>query len=183
MYLINPLNGIQIKLPPRTKFPDVKNYRASKLGNEYGLLSRKGNAIEFGDSTYVNVHSMEKIVLSSPPSHENCMVVAIYGEFLRLAYCKYRGLIMVARHIDCHAIEAEKGHAYNTSGFKVYKHEPSNSSWSLVKNIGVDMLFLGFNSSFSILSSSCPFPCYKDNKRGGDIGVFNLEDESIESLL
>ncbi|KAM7523882.1 hypothetical protein LguiA_013784 [Lonicera macranthoides] len=108
------------------------------------------------------------------------------------------GLIMVARHVNCHAVEGEKGTAYNTSGFIVYKHNPSNSSWFMVKNIGDDVLFLGFNSSFSISSSSCPFTAYKknhiyftdnvtdfhreDNKRGGDLGVFNLEDESIESF-
>ncbi|KAM7523867.1 hypothetical protein LguiA_013769 [Lonicera macranthoides] len=91
MYIINPLNGTQIKLPPRTKFPDVKNYRANKLGNEYGLMNPKGKGLCFTKSVHVNLHLMDKIVLSSPPSREHeedSTVVAIYGEYSRLAYCK-----------------------------------------------------------------------------------------------
>lgn len=114
------------------------------------------------------------------------------GYYLYLVESSDGKLIMVARRVDCHAIEGEKGTAYDTSGFIVYKHNPSNSSWSVVKNIGDNVLFLGFNSSLSISSSSCPFTVNKknhiyftdnmtdfhreDNERGGDLRVFYLED-------
>lgn len=35
MYLIHQLRKARIILPPRNKFPDVKRYRANKVGKEY----------------------------------------------------------------------------------------------------------------------------------------------------
>ena len=35
IFLLNPLTRNKIKLPPRSKFPDVRKYRADKVGYEY----------------------------------------------------------------------------------------------------------------------------------------------------
>lgn len=47
------------------------------------------------------------------------------------------------------------------SCFRVFKLASINSRWDEVKNIGIHILFLGFNSSFSI--SSLHFPQYEGN--------------------
>lgn len=88
-----------------------------------------------------------------------------------------------------------------TEMFKVYKLDSINSIWVQVKDIGDDILFVGLNTSFSI--SSRDFHGYKgssiyytdlwltafsikrekwEKKLCSDIGVFNLGDESFESL-
>ncbi|KAM7500816.1 hypothetical protein LguiA_025230 [Lonicera macranthoides] len=91
-----------------------------------------------------------------------------------------------------------------TFGFKVYKLDLTNSTWLAVDNIGGDIFFLGMNYSLSISSSD--LPRYEGNRiyftddswvflyererniRGdsnrvdSDIGVFNLDDGSIERL-
>ncbi|KAM7523080.1 hypothetical protein LguiA_012982 [Lonicera macranthoides] len=88
IYLLNPLTSARIKLPPRNTFPNVKNYRPSKVDNEYGLIGLKGHGIYYVDSAHVNTYFLSKIVLSSTPSKKDCVVVAIYGVPSSLAYCK-----------------------------------------------------------------------------------------------
>lgn len=94
---------------------------------------------------------------------------------------------------------SESSHWFaRTLGFRVYKHHLINSSWFPVNNLEDDMLFVGYNSSFSISSSSHGFPgcngnCiyFTDNLdvhqdkgiRGGlDIGVYNLKTRRIKQL-
>lgn len=77
------------------------------------------------------------------------------------------------------------------------KLDPLNSCWNVVNNIGNDMLFVGYNLSFSVPSYN--FPGYRRNriyftdnsmffeqkegrKGNAEMGVYNLEDGSIEPL-
>ncbi|KAM7529499.1 hypothetical protein LguiB_032909 [Lonicera macranthoides] len=89
IYLMNPLTRSGIKLPPRTKFPDVQSYDPDKLDNEYALLVNcHGCKTLLHGATIVNRNLMDKIVLSLTPSRDDCVVVSIYGSYGRLAYCK-----------------------------------------------------------------------------------------------
>lgn len=86
-YLTNPLTGSRIKLPPRTTFLDVESYDLDRLDDEYALLLPEGSGTPFHGATIVNRILMDKIVLSSTPLRDDCVVVAIYG-YGRLAYYK-----------------------------------------------------------------------------------------------
>lgn len=88
MYLINPLTKAKIQLPPRSTFPDVKEYHAHKVGQEYVMFHTDGSNKIFVESAgYIN-NLIEKVVLSSDPSCDDFVAVAIYGGITRLAYCK-----------------------------------------------------------------------------------------------
>ncbi|KAM7524094.1 hypothetical protein LguiA_013996 [Lonicera macranthoides] len=91
IYLINPLTRARIKLPSRNKFSDVKKYRANKVDKEYSIFAfEEGDheAFDFRSSNEVNISHTYKVVMSTPPSSDNCLIVAIYGPHMRLAYCK-----------------------------------------------------------------------------------------------
>ncbi|KAM7529283.1 hypothetical protein LguiB_032693 [Lonicera macranthoides] len=100
MYLINPLTRSRIQLPPRSAFPDVVDYCADKVDEEYALVSESlctrncvVDGIKDGIKFYYTNHDhlinlMNKVILSSPPSCNDCVVVAVYGELKRVAYCK-----------------------------------------------------------------------------------------------
>lgn len=45
-------------------------------------------SLQVVDSNFLNKPLTLKVVLSSPPCDDNCMVVSIYGHNERLAYCK-----------------------------------------------------------------------------------------------
>ncbi|KAM7524118.1 hypothetical protein LguiA_014020 [Lonicera macranthoides] len=86
IFLVNPLTGVQIRLPPRCTFPDVREYLADRVGQEYTLI-----VSDYYDpigSNFVHHNLMDKIVLSSSPVREDCVVVAIYGQLGTLAWCK-----------------------------------------------------------------------------------------------
>ena len=92
IYLVNPLTKARIKLPPRSKFPDVRKYHANKHGKEYllwslSLISVPGEYYSV-DSTGVRNDLLQKVVLSSSPTCSNFVAVAIYGELGSLAYYK-----------------------------------------------------------------------------------------------
>ncbi|KAM7523750.1 hypothetical protein LguiA_013652 [Lonicera macranthoides] len=93
--LINPLTRAVIQLPPRLAFPDVVEYCVDNVGEEYAMVSDSNDAEGMRDGIHVHFISqihllclIGKIILSSPPSYDDCVVVAIYGEKPRLAYCK-----------------------------------------------------------------------------------------------
>ncbi|XVF62000.1 hypothetical protein PTKIN_Ptkin08bG0181300 [Pterospermum kingtungense] len=264
--LINPLTGAQVQLPPRSKFPDVKNYRPDKPGNEYGMQENDPTFYTLGEALVRN-HFTEKVFSSSSPQSKDFVAVAIYGEFASLAYCKpgdkkwtflglgcytdivfhrrqmyalgvdggvmvcdihqpcpklmelvspptafsvtYKlhlvessgGLLMLERNVTSEGqakIDASKDiYGYKTYGFRIYKLDTSRREWHRVKDVGEDMLFIGWNSS---LSMSCcnDFPGYAGNciyftddakifhregiVGGSDMGVFSLTDKSIQQL-
>ncbi|KAM7529498.1 hypothetical protein LguiB_032908 [Lonicera macranthoides] len=88
IYLTNPLTRSRIELPPRTTFPDVESYDPERLNDEYALLLPDGSGTLLHGATIVNRNLMDKIVFSSTPSRDDCVVVSIYGSYGRLAYWK-----------------------------------------------------------------------------------------------
>ncbi|GMI67277.1 SKP1/ASK-Interacting protein 23, F-box/DUF295 Ancestral 11 [Hibiscus trionum] len=268
---INPLTGAQVNLPPRTKFPDVLNYRADKPGKEYAIRTYDNSGFRFliVSKDHVRNGFLDKVILSSSPqSKEDFVAVAIYGNFSGLAYCKrgskkwsfldrrqccdvifhqqqlyavytdgsvmvcdihsslpkmtpfvpklseslttrfylvesFGGLIMVHRDVGTVSEsdvvsdpDSLPPPMYKTCGFRIFKLDTTCGEWYEIQSIGDDMLFLGWNSSFSL---SCKnFPAYAGNciyftddnliyhyegiVGGFDIGIFNLSDGSIQHL-
>ncbi|XP_010317272.1 F-box protein SKIP23-like [Solanum lycopersicum] len=90
--LFNPFTRVQIALPPRYKFPDVRKYCAKKLDTEYALEPYDGQKNTYLEAaSHVHNSFLDKLVLSSSPTSSkapNCMVAAIYGSHCNLAYCK-----------------------------------------------------------------------------------------------
>ncbi|KAM7524027.1 hypothetical protein LguiA_013929 [Lonicera macranthoides] len=108
IHLINPLTRAQIQLPPRYTFADVTGYIADRVGEEYAILQPRSMALPvsyYASAELVNSVWMRKVVLSSAPSNEDCLVVAIYGEHGDLAWCKcndkeWKSLHWVAEYND-----------------------------------------------------------------------------------
>ncbi|KAM7524062.1 hypothetical protein LguiA_013964 [Lonicera macranthoides] len=113
-----------------------------------------------------------------------------------LAVCSDGSLVLVGRYFEND--KNRKQYLVRTIGFKVYKFDSGNSSWVEVKNIGNDILFVGYNSARSISShdlSRCKknHIYFSDSVRlssnvdenensDSDIGIFSLKDETLESL-
>ncbi|XP_010266939.1 PREDICTED: F-box protein SKIP23-like [Nelumbo nucifera] len=104
-------------------------------------------------------------------------------------------LLLVTRHLELGLVEPDM--AYKTIRFEVAKLDSSSQNWVKLKGIGDHVLFLGKNSSLSLSASDYP-ECRRnciyftddysevnfEGVRGDyDVGVFNLEDDSIEPLL
>lgn len=96
--LTNPLTRAQLKLPPRSRFPDVIKYRSDKLDQEYALRQTYNhNAFYTFEGRHVRNCLTTKIVVSE---NDDYLAVAIYGEFQRLAYCRkgYKKWVHLAGH-------------------------------------------------------------------------------------
>ncbi|PIA42431.1 hypothetical protein AQUCO_02000107v1 [Aquilegia coerulea] len=94
---------------------------------------------------------------------------------------------------------ADRRYPYKTVAFRVFKLEfaKPNNNWIQIESLGDRSLFLGYNSSFSVLSNdffSCKPNCiyFTDDNRwrfskrnfgGHDMGIFHLEDGSIDTFL
>ncbi|KAM7529289.1 hypothetical protein LguiB_032699 [Lonicera macranthoides] len=90
IYLLNPLTRARIQLPPRSTFPDVKDYHPDRVGQEYAIFCELDD-VEYRITCLQHlIHLTHRVVLSSTPSSQDCIVVAIYGEFRRLAFCKVK---------------------------------------------------------------------------------------------
>lgn len=85
--LINLLSRVQIQLPPRYTFPDVQSYSANRVEEEYHLVGGGGFFENLIPSNYVHLNLLHKVITSFVPSSEDCVVVAIYGEVGRVAWC------------------------------------------------------------------------------------------------
>lgn len=92
IFLLNPLTRNKIKLPSRSKFPDVRKYRADKVGNEYLIWIYSAvlapGRYQSHDATHVLNFLLRKVILSSSPTSMDFVAVALYGEYGHLAYCK-----------------------------------------------------------------------------------------------
>lgn len=91
IHFINPLTRAQIQLPPRYTFTDVSSYVLDKVDKEYAIWNpppMTPGSFRYVAAEFVNTMWMVKIELSSFPSSEDCLVVAIYGEAANLAWCK-----------------------------------------------------------------------------------------------
>ncbi|KAE9590029.1 hypothetical protein Lal_00037677 [Lupinus albus] len=90
--MFNPFTNVSYDLPPLSTIPTIVDYHLELKDEEYTIM-RYGL---FDGSTYTTIDSkssiqktwLTKIVISSSPS-EDMMVLAIYGEYKRLAWCKF----------------------------------------------------------------------------------------------
>ncbi|KAF5740900.1 F-box protein SKIP23-like [Tripterygium wilfordii] len=81
--LLNPLTRSQIPLPPITTFPEI-----SEIG-EGKYYYPSDMQIEMQSGEFVKKSFLEKVVLSGNPSlAKDYVVMAIYGNMQRLAFCK-----------------------------------------------------------------------------------------------
>ncbi|PRQ60002.1 putative F-box domain-containing protein [Rosa chinensis] len=110
-----------------------------------------------------------------------------------LVYSNKKELLMVERHISFD----RKNDMRTTSKFIIYKLNFDECKWTKKNSLGGETLFLGDNSSFSVISSSFP-GCLRNciyfthdydwfrskfGPRGpNDFGVYDVEDESFLSI-
>ncbi|KAF3629287.1 putative nuclear pore membrane glycoprotein-like [Capsicum annuum] len=188
------------------------NYLAyCKLGDESWTCIVKG-MMEYDDATFDHeqkflyavtftnhVHVFD--LFASPKLNDTIEppLSQIEGNLLNRYLVKTSmGLLQVQRHLSLQCEwEDQTYDCYQTSFFNLYMFEPSSRSWCKVGNIGENVLFLGQNSSISIVSSC--LHGYKGNHiyfidrllvfdmvrvRGEryDIGVYNLDSTSVKSL-
>ncbi|CAL1391068.1 unnamed protein product [Linum trigynum] len=94
MFLLNPLTGDQIALPPITSFPDVLKFRPEKIGHEYLWLDGSGDKRAKGKKSFES-GSITKMALSADPAagEKKDFVVMVIRRGLddeRLAFCRPR---------------------------------------------------------------------------------------------
>ncbi|CAI0450188.1 unnamed protein product, partial [Linum tenue] len=92
MFLLNPLTGDQIALPPITSFPDVLKFRPEKIGHEYLWVNDSGCKIARGKKSF-EARYISKMALSADPAVEEDFVVMVIRCSLgddRLAFCRPR---------------------------------------------------------------------------------------------
>lgn len=110
IYLIHPLTRGRIQLPPRSTFPDAKEYLTGSVNQQYVLNAADSSDFYVTDpedkspffvtdAWRLSLHGMEKIVSSSSPSNDNCVVVAIYGDYGKLAWCKCADKVWTPLHM------------------------------------------------------------------------------------
>ncbi|KAL3525187.1 hypothetical protein ACH5RR_013559, partial [Cinchona calisaya] len=151
------------------------------------------------DGSFVGGAKLVTEVAAPPPPHGP-------PSFKYLVESSESSLLMVLRNSACVSIRNDSGagvNKYYTKGFAVYRLHLDSSNdaccrWSKADNIGDDILFLGWNSSFSLPSTQFPscdcegnsiyftdnLTDFHDAKNGSgsDIGVFNLNRGIVEPL-
>ncbi|CAK7347947.1 unnamed protein product [Dovyalis caffra] len=89
IYLMNPLTRVKIQLPSRSRFPDIKGYFPENIENEYRFWHHELGEFYTLNSRMVRSNLTDKFFVSSNPSlTDDYVVIVIYGESSRLAYCK-----------------------------------------------------------------------------------------------
>ncbi|KAE9611835.1 putative F-box domain-containing protein [Lupinus albus] len=89
--MFNPFTNVSYDLPPLSTIPTIVDYHPELKDEEYTIMR-----FAFDGSTYTTLESkssiqkklLKKIVISSSPS-EDMMALAVYGEYNRLAWCKF----------------------------------------------------------------------------------------------
>ncbi|KAF5199489.1 F-box skip23-like protein [Thalictrum thalictroides] len=140
-----------------------------------------------------DVHSSKACVLTErlpkKTVQENMYLVELLGELL----------LVIKFVLDLDDREDEDNEeiklpAYKTEKFEIYKLDFANKKWKEVNSLGEYCLFLGFNTSVSVravsgfLKKNCIYFTddftlgYRGNRipGGSDMGVFDLEDKSIQ---
>ncbi|KAI8549374.1 hypothetical protein RHMOL_Rhmol06G0019600 [Rhododendron molle] len=119
-----------------------------------------------------------------------CTPPQIGGDLLYLVSLSSDELLLVTRYLDLEILD------YGTREFRVYRLDLSGPKWERVTSLGDQMLFLGENSSVALSASDfpgCKGNCiyytddYSELNYDGmagnhDLGVYNLEDGSIDPL-
>ncbi|KAG7974928.1 hypothetical protein I3843_06G072300 [Carya illinoinensis] len=91
---LNPLTGARVWLPPRSKFPDIREYNAHNQDNEYQIWEGILAGYSFTEyyslgASHVRNGLLQKVVFSSSPACSDFVAVAIFGEIAKLAYCRW----------------------------------------------------------------------------------------------
>ncbi|XP_031259531.1 putative F-box protein At5g55150 [Pistacia vera] len=124
-------------------------------------------------------------------------VAEMPSDYLKYPLCLYLvesggELLVVSRVVEREDISKRRS-TYRTSEFLVFKVDLRSNTWTEMKNLGNRAVFVGYNSSFSIEAMLCKSNCiyftddsweiYTDlTSHGGgkDMGIYNLQDGSIE---
>ncbi|PIA43348.1 hypothetical protein AQUCO_01900017v1 [Aquilegia coerulea] len=124
--------------------------------------------------------SHNKVSIATPPLDEDNVWISYIVESSGDLLCVRKKRIWI------------KDNCYSTVGFKVFKLDTVKHKWFEIRNLGGQTLFLGDNTSVSLLASDYPgcspnciyfteeFCFYKKSDGRYDIRVFNLEERSIE---
>ncbi|PIA46043.1 hypothetical protein AQUCO_01600366v1 [Aquilegia coerulea] len=103
-------------------------------------------------------------------------------------------LLQILRYMDYNEDEDAEGYYFN-DGFYVFKLNPINLKWIKIDSLQGRVLFLGNNSSYAISAFDFPrckpntiyftddyYEGYFEKEKFGphDIGVFNIEDRTLE---
>lgn len=90
IFLLNPLSGVKLHLPPLSTFPQVRSFNYSQIGKEYVIQSRFGYFTQ--NLRHMRDRFIKKIALSSNPSKDpNFVTLAILADTDGLAYCRSGG--------------------------------------------------------------------------------------------
>ncbi|KAK7841878.1 f-box protein [Quercus suber] len=185
IYLVNPLTRARIKLPPRSKFPDVRKYHANKHGKEYLLCNGQLMVCDIG--SYPKPIVTEVAPEPSRTPFGDLHLVESSSGIMMVQQCFKRGYIYEPREL----------YIRKTTSFNIFRLDTNCRNWYQVQSLGDDVLFLGLNSSLAISSHDYPdtykgnciyFTDVNDNfdlegtGRGFDEGVFCLDDNKIEPL-
>ncbi|XP_052200852.1 F-box protein SKIP23-like [Diospyros lotus] len=85
--LLNPLTRAKLHLPPLSAFPNVVNFSFRDIGREYTVRARNGDIFSH-NLAYMRDYFVKKVVLSSSPSNQNFIALAILNQTGDLAFCK-----------------------------------------------------------------------------------------------
>ncbi|KAF9597537.1 hypothetical protein IFM89_019451 [Coptis chinensis] len=204
--LFNPLSTRPpLNLPPLDKFPGVQRKFKKQVCFEFPKLFYTGTRGNFyavhASGPVVVIHGLDTIpyaerLISDHPERSNLAGLTYILESAGDLLVLFRSVV---GHKGAEEANDEYPHwPHKTVGFKVLKLEfGSPNRWVELKTLGDRALFVGYNSSFSLLAST--FSGCKPNHiyftdnlwgyfqgqhfGGQDFGIFNLEDGSIQKFL
>ncbi|KAK3225017.1 hypothetical protein Dsin_004879 [Dipteronia sinensis] len=111
-------------------------------------------------------------------------------------------LVVLRKGVYLHSMKEDESKSnYGTYAFQIFEVDICSNTCDEVKNLGKRALFLGDNSSLSIevldvtrCKSNCIYftddcresysaPCFCGGGGGKDMGIYNIQDESIEPYI
>ncbi|GFZ10496.1 hypothetical protein Acr_21g0010950 [Actinidia rufa] len=144
---------------------------------------------KLGEITVCDVHG------PSPRVSLICTPPQIGGD-MQYVVSSSEELLLITRYLDFEFVDYQFDNVYKTMEFRAYRLDLNGPKWERVMNLGDKMLFLGENSSLALSATDfpgCKGNCiyytddYSESNYDGipgdnDLGVYDLEDGSIEPL-
>ncbi|XP_057747876.1 putative F-box protein At1g65770 [Arachis stenosperma] len=173
---------------PYTYFQDVIFFQ-----EKIYIIDDNGQLYEFDTNTKAEPVRITHEV--TPPSD-----VVTQEEVTNLKYligCADGSLLMVVRHVH-NLMQQDNQRSYETIKFDIYELKKNANTWSRITSLGNYVLVIGFNGSVQMLAddfSNCKgnqiffTDNFVDDQTLDDvvyyhnIGIFNLEDESCQTVL